>query len=259
MENLEKLKELTHKLNEKDEELRDSLLRFNRLVDLIPEGILVIKDYKIDYANNYAVKLFGFESQDEIIDKNIFSFVRYDSEESLGKLIKNSTDIVSAEDFTRSQFVKKDGQILVGAVAVTDINWGGETGKQIIIRDITNFVDLQSENILMKYKLGIVNQITIDLNEPFKLCDGWVATKIYKGEDSDKYMCVAEKDKILKRHTHIQKEIMEVVEGEVDVHLSENIVNLKAGDKLSIEPMTSHSCVPRKFSVIMNTFTPPLS
>ena len=52
--------------------------QYRRLVELSPDGILIVREGRIDVANPAAVRLFGASSPDEVIGRSPFDFFRSD-------------------------------------------------------------------------------------------------------------------------------------------------------------------------------------
>lgn len=85
-EELEKSNEEILKAKEK---LEAEYERYKKVLNFLPEGIIIVKDEKIVYCNCKMVELIGLHPTDSLIDKNIYSIVEEEFHESL-KLILNN-------------------------------------------------------------------------------------------------------------------------------------------------------------------------
>ena len=61
-----------------DESLRQSEERYRRLVDLSPDGVLIIQHGKIVFVNPAGVRLFGARDESEIVGRGPLDFVHPD-------------------------------------------------------------------------------------------------------------------------------------------------------------------------------------
>ncbi|AQR96586.1 MASE3 domain-containing sensor histidine kinase [Clostridium saccharoperbutylacetonicum] len=65
--------------------LEEEYYKIKRFIELLPEGVMLIEDEKIIYANSKMASLLGIEDKDSIINSSIFDLVDY---EYKGKLVK---------------------------------------------------------------------------------------------------------------------------------------------------------------------------
>lgn len=127
-----------------DELLKKSEARYQTLVDLSPDAIIVSKNQTILYCNPSAVKMGGLKSPEELIGV------------SISKLIGDENALIAYE---REQKIVLDGRPLTGEYAVEKTNgevvhiestgslipFGEDTAVLSIVRDITERKKLEKE------------------------------------------------------------------------------------------------------------------
>jgi PAS domain S-box-containing protein len=86
----------------KHNELKLKTKHFKDIVDSSPEAIFVYVDAKIIFANNTALQLLKAKNPQDVIGKDVFSFVPEKSYEALRKVIslviQNRKNYISNED-----------------------------------------------------------------------------------------------------------------------------------------------------------------
>ncbi len=123
-----------HKL---DRKLKENEERYRRLVEKSPVAIGIISGRKIVYANPYAVKLFGAQSEDELRNKYIFDFIQEEYvnliRERMQRIFKQG-EVVEGRD---EQLRTLDGRVIDVEFAAIPTLYLDNPATQIVIRDIT--------------------------------------------------------------------------------------------------------------------------
>jgi PAS domain S-box-containing protein len=129
--------EAVHRFNMEDE-LRASEQRYRQLVELSPEGIGVEVDGKIVFVNSAAIKVFGGQSAEEFINRQITDFIHPDfakiAQRQLNRLRLKSKSLPLRE----SKFLHIDGTPFDVEVAATPLVYGQKQAAQIVFRDVTS-------------------------------------------------------------------------------------------------------------------------
>ena len=117
--------------------LRDSEERYQRLVELSPDAIIVHTEGTIVFVNRAGVRLLGAESSAELTGKPFINFVPTESRvsvtERIGQGLLENIEVPFAEE----KFVRVDGveiQVEVGAVAFI---YEDRPAVQVVARDIS--------------------------------------------------------------------------------------------------------------------------
>lgn len=261
-ESLKQLKELTTKLNEKDKEVIQQKKMYESLVELLPEIIVVHKREEILFINTYGLKVLGFNDKKDVIGKNIFSFI-FDNDKSLVKLmLKKINGICRQDDFMEINFVKNNGDILLGEVGASTIMWNGEPAVQSAIRDITHLSVLQKRLANFKFRRKPLDGGLISPEKSYILSDGW-AISVCSHHDGDKHFdafdVTAKRGCELHEHFHNKKEYITVCEGSIIVFLENETEIFHEGNVFEIEALEKHKFVPLKDSKLLVSFSPLVS
>jgi PAS domain S-box-containing protein len=107
---------------------------YRRLVESSPDGIVVVEDGRITYANRAAADLFGVAEPDRLLGDSLFDYLEADSQ-AVRKQLLSWQDGLPALLFD-VKVVRPDGQLrdvsMTGAPA-----YEGGRAAQVILRDIT--------------------------------------------------------------------------------------------------------------------------
>ena len=118
------------------EALAESEERYRRLVEQSPDAILVHAGGKVMYANPAAVLLAGATRTEELLGKSFLDFVHPDSRaiviERVGELA-GGIDVPLIEE----KLIRLDGTILNCEVNSIPTTYGGMSGAQVVIRDVS--------------------------------------------------------------------------------------------------------------------------
>ncbi|MDH5510824.1 MAG: PAS domain-containing protein [Nitrospinota bacterium] len=111
--------------------LHQSESRFRQLAESGFEGIAIHDNGVILDINQQASNLVGFE-RDEIVGKNIFSFVALESQETA---FRSFTKL--SEDMIEIKLIRKDGKAIFVESRARSIDYSGKDARIVIVRDIT--------------------------------------------------------------------------------------------------------------------------
>src|SRR4051794_23057771 len=112
---------------------------FRRMVELSPDCIGVHVDDTYVYVNQAFVQLLGATSEDEIIGRNIFSFVDAGAHGSVRERLEKLRAGESVP-YMRQTYRRTDGSPLDVEVAALPLRYGNRDAVQVIARDITEKV-----------------------------------------------------------------------------------------------------------------------
>ncbi|MCA9740562.1 PAS domain S-box protein [candidate division KSB1 bacterium] len=116
--------------------LESSEERYRKLVELSPVTIIMHQDEKVIYMNDAGVRLFGAQSQDELIGKPILEFVHPDYRELVRERIKSGYAGERA-NLMEEKLIRKDGHVLDVEVATAPITFQGRPAVQVLINDVS--------------------------------------------------------------------------------------------------------------------------
>lgn len=120
--------------------LRESEERNRRLVELLPDPIILQKDAKILYINNAAIKFLGGGNRHNFIGRNILDFIDVQPNENRVVLQKKLEDVTSEfSPFHELKIIrKKDNAVLDVEIASTVFNYSNKRATLILLRDISD-------------------------------------------------------------------------------------------------------------------------
>jgi len=120
-----------------EEALRESEENYRSLIELAPIAIVVHRDGKNVYANPEAVRMIKAKVSEDIIGKEILTFVSPDYQErTLGAIRKMSEEGVMLPP-QEQRIVAVDGEMLTVEIAAKPVNFQGLPSIMVLMRDIT--------------------------------------------------------------------------------------------------------------------------
>ena len=122
--------------------MRESERRYRRIADLSPVGILIRTDDRIVYANPAAIKMFGAESEADLLYETMMSFVHPDDHHLVVNNQANMThDTEDAAPLTRVRRRRFDGSYFHSEGSGAPFVWQGQPAVMVMLRDITGEVE----------------------------------------------------------------------------------------------------------------------
>ncbi|HBY09288.1 MAG TPA: hypothetical protein DEH22_16475 [Chloroflexi bacterium] len=123
--------------------LRESEAQYRRLVEFLPEAIIVHSDNKVIYANAAAIKLYAAKNQDELLDVTIYDLthpVFHDLVVERMNQLRGKNQIPSLP-LAEQKHIRLDQTVFDAEVTTSSIIFDGKAAAQSIIRDITQRKD----------------------------------------------------------------------------------------------------------------------
>lgn len=117
--------------------LLDSESKYRSLVELSPDGITILSENKIVFANPAAVKILGYEKESDLLNKDILSFIPESHHEIEKEKIKYISEHKSILPFVEEQYHKKDKTAVHVESALLPFKKEGKIFVQLVFRDIT--------------------------------------------------------------------------------------------------------------------------
>ncbi len=123
---------------EAEEALRQSEERYRQLVELSPEAIIVHCEGKLLYANPAAMRLWGAESQDELIGTSVLDRVHPDYRDGARERIRKVEKSGDSTALTEIKHVRLNGEVIDVEVTGMPFVFRGQAAVQAVIRDVTD-------------------------------------------------------------------------------------------------------------------------
>ncbi|WP_053955255.1 MASE3 domain-containing sensor histidine kinase [Inediibacterium massiliense] len=118
-------------------ELKESEERYSQLVELLPDGLAICDDSKIEFVNTASVKLFGANSKDELIGKNIHDFIYKDYYDTVQNRIQKVVLHKNNVPLLEQKAVRLNGEVIDVEGKLIPFCINRKTKYVSIIRDIT--------------------------------------------------------------------------------------------------------------------------
>ena len=131
-----------------DETLRESEEKYRRMVDLLPDAIIIHAEGKIVFANAATYKHMGASSADQIIGKQAIDFIHPDDRNNALARIKNIFDTGEPSGFAIERFKTLNNEFLDTEVIGIPVSYKGKPAVQVILRNITE--RLRTEEAIRK-------------------------------------------------------------------------------------------------------------
>ncbi len=119
-----------------EQALRESEARYQRLVELSPDAILVHAEGKYVYANPAGTRLFGAHSSEEVIGKDVLELIHPDHRQSMAHRVEEAYG-GAVTPLQEIKFMRLDGSTVDTEVTCRQVEFGGKTAIEIVARDIT--------------------------------------------------------------------------------------------------------------------------
>ncbi|UYN88940.1 MAG: GAF domain-containing protein [Anaerolineales bacterium] len=122
--------------DEADRLLRESRERYQSLVDMMPDAIMVHQNGLVAFANPAAVKLLGVSTPDALVGTPMIDLVHSEFKEIVAERIR-SAEAGQSQSVLEQKFVRSDGSVIDVEVTGCPFTFEDQPATQIIFRDIT--------------------------------------------------------------------------------------------------------------------------
>ncbi len=203
--------------------LHESEERYRVLVENSPIGIMLAQKGHLIYANNAVVKLFEYDSMDEMLSQNIMKFIHPDSQKALLKRILNHKQ-GQENSLLEIKIIKKNGAICETESISSQVKINGEETTLIFAQDISarkkaeEKIRKNTEDLTLVQKLNdLVNhgdslQKCIEMiNEETK--------KIYSGNGAAVYLLDADNEYLELQSFQIASETISTIERTIGIKI----------------------------------------
>ena len=128
-----------------EKSLRESEDRYRRLVENVPDAILVYGKELFLYANSAAIRLFGAERTEQIIGQPFLSIVHPDNRALAEERFQLAEDAHMDSSNQELRLARFDGTPVEVETVRIPVTYRGEPAVQVILHDITERKRLQDE------------------------------------------------------------------------------------------------------------------
>ena len=142
-----------------EEATRQSEERWRRLVETHMEPIMISVEGEIKYVNPSGAELFGGESPDDLIGRELFDFVEPSFRDEIRKRAAR-VDAGEATEPFEHRMRRLDGEVRIVVSYSVAIQYDGQRAAQTVLRDVTDWRRAQSK---LEYRVLMENLI-VDLS-----------------------------------------------------------------------------------------------
>ncbi|MFM7730812.1 MAG: PAS domain-containing protein, partial [Flavobacteriales bacterium] len=147
-----------------EQSLQQSVLSFQRLIENAANGVVILFEGKIQYANRAACELFGVDDEDDLYDKRIADFVVTDSKSKWIEHRQAAEEGLETE-YTEIQISDTQGSRLdVGVKSVLTV-YDNKPSVQVTLNNVTARNQLAQEQLRIKIVEEINAALKIEIEE----------------------------------------------------------------------------------------------
>jgi len=117
--------------------IRESQELYRSLIELSPEGIIIINDSRIEFANREFIKMLKVVREKQIIERKFLDLVLLKDHAKVRKWLKRVEQFKADEEMVLAELKRFDGTSLYAEVMATPITIRGEKSAQLFVRDVT--------------------------------------------------------------------------------------------------------------------------
>jgi diguanylate cyclase (GGDEF)-like protein/PAS domain S-box-containing protein len=127
--------------------LEESEVCYRKLVELLPDAVIVQKNHHIVFVNPASLKLLGQESSNDMIGRSIWEFIDSENKVSVDyKLIEMVKKNEGAKpEPIEERLVRWDNKEFYAEITAIPMVFNGESVMQILIKDITDRKKTETE------------------------------------------------------------------------------------------------------------------
>jgi PAS domain S-box-containing protein len=137
-----------------EQALRESEEKFRALVESSLDGIIIVRGQKIRFANKAALRMFGCENENDMVERAFNQFVSPAHRDPMiqrGRVREKGKQVLSRYEF---KALRKDGTAFDAELSVGIITYEGATARQGIVRDITDRKKAEEERQRLQEQLA---------------------------------------------------------------------------------------------------------
>jgi diguanylate cyclase (GGDEF)-like protein/PAS domain S-box-containing protein len=140
-----------------EQALRGVIDRYRRLVDLIPDPIVVHQDGLVRFMNPAGLKMAGLRNLDELVDRPILDFVHPSSLDDTLERIGRLTEPGMVSEPAEAMLIRPDGKPTVIESISVRTEWDGRPAYQVILRNIT---ERRRADAALRYRASLITHVS---------------------------------------------------------------------------------------------------
>jgi PAS domain S-box-containing protein len=145
--------------------LTEGARHYRELVELLPEGLLVFRDFRVIFANLAAARLFGADSVAHFTGLNIFELVEPDLHQQVFEDFSQALRDDHMPVFANRRYRRLDGRGIEVEMAARRLLNDGKACIQVMLRDVSEHRRLQCDLEAANGRLQRLSGQIIDVQE----------------------------------------------------------------------------------------------
>lgn len=142
-----------------EKQARSSEDSYKRLIDSLPESVIIHQNHGVVYVNKATVRMMGATSKEELIGRSIFDFIDPEYEERIQERIKQVKKEKRPVNSIEHRIKRLNGSMFFFEVSSLNIVFGEKEAILSIGKDITS-KKIQTERLIQKSeKLAMLGQL----------------------------------------------------------------------------------------------------
>jgi len=145
----------------KEFELRESEEKYRKLVELLPNGVIIHKNNKIIFVNDFVVKTVKAKSKDSLIGKDIFNYIHPDYYKIVIKRLNRIIEEKTTAQLKEEVYLTETGEEINVEACTIPFEMNRETYFLTVVNDITERNRAEKELRLSEITYrGMLNNIS---------------------------------------------------------------------------------------------------
>jgi two-component system, cell cycle sensor histidine kinase and response regulator CckA len=118
-------------------EMAEAEMRFEKLLDVLPDPVLVHQNGRLVFANRAAVELYGARNAEELFGRHVIEYVAPEDRELVRERMIRMLASGEPEPLVEERHLKLDGTPFDGEVVAAPVTFGGRPAVELVVHDIT--------------------------------------------------------------------------------------------------------------------------
>jgi PAS domain S-box-containing protein len=124
-------------------QVRHSEARYRKLINSTGDMMLVVQNWRVQFANQNVVESTGFQP-DEMIGKMFTDFIHPDDVELVTNIHRNRLEDLPVQDFYMLRILNKAGEVRTNEVKISVTEFENKPGHLVVLRDKTKQIKEQA-------------------------------------------------------------------------------------------------------------------
>lgn len=150
--------------NHAEQALTDSEVKYRKLVENLPDAIIIYLEGKVAYVNKETLSLMEAASADDLIGKPVMQFVHPDSRALVVERMTKVMDEGVVLPMIEERFIRANGSIVDVEVKAISVRFENKPAVQLVVRDVTKRKQSETELSLKNDALAKLNQFSMGLS-----------------------------------------------------------------------------------------------